>query len=131
MAVSNKKIVDFHLVNQSANSKDYLKFMMKLKRKDKENNKSYLMDNCQIHKSKELRKYYKDNKIHVFYNVSYHSEKNPIETVFSCLKNQINKSVNDTYNDILKIVNNFRLTFNPQKLTNIFNYSFGLYDQLN
>ena len=131
MAVSNKKIVDFHVVNQSAKSKDYLKFMMKLKRKDKENNKSYLMDNCQIHKSKELRKYYKDEKMHVIYNVPYHSETNPIENVFSCLKNQINRTVNDTYNDIVKAVKNFRLSFNPEKLSNIFNHSFGLYDQFN
>ena len=131
MAVSNKKIIDFHIVSKAAKSKDYLKFMMKLKRKDKENNKSYLMDNCQIHKSKELRKYYKDEKMHVIYNVPYHSEKNPIENVFSCLKNQINRTINDTYDDIVKVVKNFRLSFNPEKLTNIFNHSFGLYDQLN
>ena len=46
MDVSNKKIIDFHVVNQAAKSKDYLKFMIKLKRKNKENDKSYLMDNC-------------------------------------------------------------------------------------
>lgn len=131
MAVSNKKIIDFHIVNQAASSKDYLKFMMKLKRKDKENNKSYLMDNCQIHKSKELRKYYKDEKMHVLYNVPYHSETNPIENVFSCLKNQIHRSVNDSYENIIKILKDFRTSFNPEKLTNIFNHSFGLYDQFN
>lgn len=131
MAVSNKKIIDFHIVNKAASSKDYLKFMMKLKRKDKENNKSYLMDNCQIHKSKELRKYYKDEKMHVLYNVPYHSETNPIENVFSCLKNKINRSVNDSYENIIKILKDFRTSFNPEKLTNIFNHSFGLYDQFN
>ena len=131
MAVSNKKIIDFHIVNKAASSKDYLKFMMKLKRKDKENNKSYLMDNCQIHKSKELRKYYKDEKMNVLYNVPYHSETNPIENVFSCLKNQINRSVNDSYENIIKILKDFRTSFNPEKLTNIFNHSFGLYDQFN
>jgi hypothetical protein len=68
------------------------------------------MDNCQIYKSKELRL-----KTHILYNFFYHSKSNSIKNVFSCLKNQINRAVNNSYKNIIKILKDFRTSFNSEK----------------
>ena len=131
MAVSNSKIIDFHIKKKSIKGKDYLKFLKKLKRRDPNGNNTYLMDNCTAHRSNDLMQYYKEQKMHVLFNVPYHSETNPIETVFSILKNTLNRTKNDTYEDIVNVLRNFRTTITEEKLSNIFNYSFGLFNQLN
>jgi len=47
---------------------------------------SYLIVNCEIHRTKKLNEYVIKEKIHLIYNDPYHLETNPIETVFSVLK---------------------------------------------
>jgi len=83
MAVTNKNVIDFSIVKRALNGDKFLKFIKKLKRKDNENKMSYLLDNCVIHRTNKLKKYVKKEKMHLIYNVLYHSE---IETVFSVLK---------------------------------------------
>ena len=125
MAVTNKNVIDFSIVKKALNGDKFLKFIKKLKRKDKENKMSYLMDNCVIHRTNKLKEYVKKEKMHLIYNVPYHSETNPIETVFSVLKNKINRSVNNSYEDIIKIIVEFK-----KKLSNIYRNSFNLYSQI-
>jgi transposase len=86
---------------------------------------SYLMDNCVIHRTNKLKEYVKKEKMYLIYNVPYHSEKNPIETVFSVLKNKINRSINNSYEDVIKIIVEFK-----EKLSNIYRNSFKLYSQI-
>ena len=65
----------------------------------------------------------------------YHSETNPIERVFSVLKNagvflkhpEINRNPNDTIEDIIKSILNVKNTITASTLTNIYNHSFKLY----
>jgi len=83
MAITNKNIIDLYIVKKALNGEKFLKFIKKLKRKDKENKMSYLMDNCVIHRTKKLKEYAIKEKMHLIYNVPYHSETRPIETVFS------------------------------------------------
>ena len=40
------------------------------------------MDNFVIHRTKKLKEYVIQEKMHLIYNVPYHSVSNPIETVF-------------------------------------------------
>ena len=55
------------------------------------------MDNASIHRSKKTKECYKKNNMHIIFNAPYHSECNPIENVFSILRNKINRSQNKTY----------------------------------
>ena len=87
------------------------------------------MDNCVIHRTKKLKEYVKEEKMHLIYNFPYHSETNPIETVFSVLKNKINRNVNNSYEDIIKIIVEFKKEF-KEKLNNIYRNSFKLYSQI-
>ena len=129
MAITNKNVIDFSIVKKALNGDKFLKFIKKLKRKDKENKMSYLMDNCVIHRTKKLKEYVKKEKMHLIYNVPYHSETNPIETVFSVLKNKINRSINNSYADVIKIIVEFKKEF-KEKLSNIYRNSFKLYSQI-
>ena len=80
-------------------------------------------------------KYVRENKLHILYNVSYHSETNPIERVFYVLKNagvlrkhlEINRNPNDSIEDIIKSILNVKNTITEPTLTNIYNHSFKLY----
>ena len=47
-----------------------------------------------IHTSKKAKKCYKKNQMHIIFNAPYHSEFNPIENVFSILRNKINRNQN-------------------------------------
>ena len=88
MAITNKKILNFATVDKGLKTDNFLKFIKKIHRSDKENKYTYLMDNASIHRTKKFMKYVRENKLHILYNVSYHSETNPIERVFSVLKNK-------------------------------------------
>ena len=48
----------------------------------------------------------------------------PIENVFSILRNKINRNPNNTYEDIIKILREFRLEIKSETLNNIFNSCF-------
>ncbi len=87
------------------------------------------MDNSVIHRTNKLKEYVKKEKMHLIYNVPYHSETNPIETVFSVLKNKINRSINNSYEDVIKIIVEFKKEF-KEKLSNIYRNSFKLYSQI-
>ena len=63
-------------------------------------------------------KYIREHKLHILYNVPYHSETNTIEIVFSVLKNKINRNPNDTIEDIIKSILNVKNTITDSTLTN-------------
>ena len=95
MATTNKKILNFATVEKGLKTDNFLKFIKKIHRSDKENKYTYLIDNASIHRTKKFMKYVRENKLHILYNVPYHSETNPIERVFSVLKNEINRNENE------------------------------------
>jgi len=127
MAITNKKILNFATVDKGLKTDNFLKFIKKIHRSDKENKYTYLMDNASIHRTKKFMKYARENKLHILYNVSYHSETNPIERVFYVLKNKINRNPNNTIEDIIKSILNVKNTITESTLTNIYNHSFKLY----
>ena len=81
------------------------------------------MDNASIHRSKKTKECYKKNNMHIIFNAPYHSECNPIENVFSILRNKINRSQNKTYEDIINILRDFRTEIKKETLNNICNSS--------
>jgi hypothetical protein len=52
-AVSNKKIIDFTVIEKGIRVETFLKFIKKLKNKDKTNKYSYLLDNAPVHHCKK------------------------------------------------------------------------------
>jgi len=127
MITTNKKILNFATVEKGLKTDNFLKFIKKIHRSDKKNKYTYLIDNASIHRTKKFMKYAKENKLHILYNVPYHSETNPIERVFSILKNEINRNPNDSIEDIIKSILNVKNTITESTLTNIYNHSFKLY----
>ena len=87
---------------------------------DKET-KSIFIDNASIHTSKKAKELYKKNNMHIIFNAPYHSEFNPIEYVFSILRNEINRNPNDSIEKIILTVENFITTIKGETLSNIFN----------
>ena len=122
VATSNNKIIDFCVVKKGLKTDSYINFMDKMYNKlnDKEI-KSIFIDNASIHTSKKAKELYKKNNMHIIFNAPYHSEFNPIEYVFSILRNEINRNPNDSIEKIILTVENFITTIKGETLSNIFN----------
>ncbi len=76
VATSNTKIIDFTIVEKGIKLDkfiEFIEFITKLKRKDKNNVKSYFIDNVKIHKTKKVNNYIKKNNMYFIYNAPYHS----------------------------------------------------------
>lgn len=125
VATSNTKIIDFTIVEKGIKQDKFIEFITKLKRKDKNNVKSYFIDNAKIHKTKKVNNYIKKNNMHFIYNAPYHSEFNPIEYVFSLLKKIISKNISKSYLDIVESMLKLKNTITPTILNNIFKHSFN------
>jgi transposase len=107
MASSNKKIINYTIVEKGIKTDNFNKFILKLNRMDKENKNVYFLDNARVHKTKSFDKIKKDYKLNVIYNAPYQSKYNPIEYIFSLLRKQIQKKSNKTYNELINIINDF------------------------
>ena len=79
-----------HIHYTAVTSERFINYLYWLKRKN--NNKlAIFMDNLNVHRSKEVKEFYRDNDISCLYNVSYSPEFNPIESVFSQVKRFYNR----------------------------------------
>lgn len=120
MNININSDIDFTLIEGSLKQNKLINFFNKLN-KNKIKNRSFLMDNASIHKSKKMIKYIKDNNLKVIYNIPYCSEYNPIEYIFSLLRKKLlNEEINNE-KDIIKIVVKFKKEINKNHVKNIFN----------
>jgi len=78
------------------------------------NNKTLFLDNASIHHSKTFMNYVKESKTNVLYNVPYHSDKNPVEYIFSKLRGIIQKSEFKTIEDLEIILLSFKFLLDSQ-----------------
>lgn len=129
MASSNKKIINYTIVEKGIKTDNFNKFMLKLNKMDKENKNVYFLDNARVHKTKSFNKIKEDYKLNIIYNAPYQSKYNPIEYVFSLLRKQIEKKSNKTYNELINIINNFNKNIKESTMTNIFNHVMKLFNQ--
>ena len=112
--------IDFTLIEGSLKQDKLINFFNKLNKK-KIKNRTFLMDNASIHKSKKMTKYIKDNNLKVIFNIPYCSEYNPIEYIFSLLRKKLlNEEINNKDN-IIKIIVKFKKELNKNHVKNIFN----------
>jgi transposase len=122
VATSNNEIIDYCVVKKGLKTDNYINFMDKMYNdlEDKEN-KTIFIDNASIHTSKKAKELYKKNNMHIIFNAPYHSEFNPIEYVFSMLRNEINRNPNDSIEKIKLTIDNFITKIKRDTLKNIFN----------
>jgi len=83
-AISNKNIVHYKIIKNSANKIDFLEFIKYISIKHK--NKYFLLDNAQIHHAKNIKEYINTTTNKLIYNIPYNPETNPIKMYFSKLK---------------------------------------------
>lgn len=57
------------------------------------------------------------------YNAPYHSETNPIENIFSMFRNYLNRHKNESEQELLNSIEEFKKIDNKDKFKNIFNHS--------
>lgn len=96
---------------------------------DIKNEKYYLLDNARVHKSKKFNDYLNEHKMKIVYNAPYHSETNPIENIFSMLRNNLNRNKNETEVELKKSIDDFCKIDNKIKFTNIFNHSCNMINE--
>ena len=124
LAINNKKVINYKIVERGVTGNIFLNFIKEIKQKFIKNNdnKFIFMDNAAIHKTKNINEYIKQKKIDVVYNIPYFSKYNPIENVNSMIRNLLQRNENSNIENIRNIVENFKQSDNVQKFKNIFNH---------
>jgi len=123
VASSNEKILLYKICKKGVKTDFFIDFMDQLKKLDVNNERYYLLDNARVHKSKKFSLYLEENNMNLVYNAPYHSETNPIENIFSMLRNNLNRNENETELELKNSIDNFIKTENKDKFKNIFNHS--------
>lgn len=122
-AISNKKIIHYKIVNNSADKNIFLEF---LKNIPNITNKYLFLDNAKIHHAKIVKEYIETNNINLLFNVAYSPEFNPIENMFSKLKKLVKDCSDNNNLDILKInIQNSLKHITASDLTNFYIHSFN------
>lgn len=103
-AISNKKIIYNEIIRKSANSQHFLKFIKKVIELLGNEKYYFLLDNARIHHAVIVKNYIGETNCEFLFNVPYSPELNPIELVFSKVKNLVRKKNNN--------INKNKLIFN-------------------
>jgi len=118
MSIDINSNIDFTIKNKALDSFKFNKFIKKI---NSNNDKIIFLDNASIHKNKIFKNDIIKNKWNIIYNIPYHSHLNPIEYVFSLLRKKINNSDISNFNDLVKIIIDFKKNINKNHVKNIFN----------
>ena len=127
LAINNKKIVGYKIVDKGFKTDDFIDIMKDLKEKDINNEYSYFLDNASVHKTKKFKDYTKESKIHVLYNAPYNSEKNPVEYVFASLRRYIQNNIFKTINELDILMKEYINNSKESLFTNCFSHAFSLF----
>jgi len=123
VASSNEKIILYKMCKKGVKTDFFIDFMNELKNLDINNERYYLLDNARVHKTKKFNLNLEKNNMKLVYNAPYHSETNPIENIFSMLRNNLNRNENETENELINSIEKFIKIDNKDKFKNIFNHS--------
>jgi len=118
MAINNNKIIHYEIIKNSANAIQFKNFINTLVDKGV-NNKYLLVDNARIHHSSIVKDYIKTTTNTLLYNAPYTPEFNPIEHVFSRIKQLLRTKINDSS---IKIKQNIQLSCKEITKTELKNY---------
>ena len=129
VASTNEKILLFKMCKKGVKTDFFIDFMDELRKMDINNERYYLLDNARVHKTIKFNNYIKENKMNLVYNAPYHSETNPIENIFSMLRNNLNRNKNETEIELIKSIEDFVKIDNKEKFKNIFNHGCDMIDE--
>lgn len=125
LAITKNQIIGYNLIDGSSKAGNFKIFLSEQVLPHVKNS-ILLMDNARIHHSKIVKDCVSETTNEIVYNVPYNPNTNPIEFVFSIIKNSVRKSEpvleNQLTNAILK---SFKL-ITPLKLKNIFKHSLNI-----
>ena len=124
--ISNKKVMNTKIIKGSCNGEQFKKFIDETIELLGNTNYSILLDNARIHHSR-LIKQMQNQQLKFIYNLPYSPEYNPIEHVFSKIKNIIKNKTN-TNKNIIKHINT---SFKQITRTNLRNYYATCIEKLN
>lgn len=92
MAISNSRILDHEVINESYNAGKFEKYITNLIKNNNLTNKYILMDNVGFHKGKNIMELIKKSN-NVIFIPPYSPEFNPVEELFSVLKSRIKNNL--------------------------------------
>jgi transposase len=117
-AINNREVIHYKAITGTSNAITFKEFLNELK--EVAQTRNFLLDNARIHKSRIVKEYAEENNINLIFNVPYSPEYNPIERVFSELKNYLRfKRNNNLFSNLMK---NVKKCFKCIPIKNIQNY---------
>lgn len=131
LAISNKKIIHWIIVQGSIKKNIFLEFITHIFNLYG-TKYTLLMDNASIHTSPIIKNYAESNELKIIYNVPYNPETNPIENVFGWIKNNYKKKKksNSSLTEIKQIVSSYLNVITSEQLTNTFKKAFNFKNTL-
>jgi transposase len=130
LMITPEKALHFKIVENGMKTEDFMDIVKEYNKESNINNdKTLFLDNASIHKTKTFINYMNETKMKVLYNVPYHSDKNPIEYIFSMLRKTIQRETFSTLEDLESIVNCFCFMIESEKIKNCFNHAFSLFSK--
>lgn len=120
MAISTKKVIGYMLSDEPIKSDMFIQFL-KEKINKKYKRSKLLLDNARIHHANNVKNYVNNNRL--IYTIPYTPELNPIENIFSLIKNNLRKLYNSKLSIKEKIDKIIKDEINEQKLKSYFDHS--------
>ena len=141
LAITNKNILHFQINDENTTSAIFFIFIKEIISKLKESNYTFIFDNINFHHNKIMLKYIISNGHNYIFTPAYSPNNNPVENVFSLIKNKytkikyinkdpIIKKIKDILNEITNEFNNFIKIFNRSLTFNYANIEKELRDRI-
>lgn len=105
MAISPNGLIYYKITSDNTNTDIFMNFFNGLLNKigeERKKNSIFILDNCKIHISYKMIKYYHDNKINILTTVPYFSPLNFIELSFKKLKLKLYKNLYSTIDEAIQ-----------------------------
>jgi transposase len=125
MIISNVQILHYKLIVGSYNSTLLMEFLEEcFERRIISSSKIILMDNVKFHKTLEVKNFLLSKSIIFDYLPPYSPSLNPIEEVFSCLKNRLYsiRPIANSQNNLITNINEVIASVNADETHNFNNY---------
>ena len=124
LAIDKSSVLEYEITHENTNGIIFYNFIVKLKKKldfISENKYVLVMDNCTSHKTEDILKYFKSNKINILFTPAYQSIFNPIELIFRGIKRM---TYSKLYNNFEEVENDLINYLKNDKIKNTLLYNF-------
>ena len=118
MQYCSETFVAKRLIKGAANTKEFLNFIKEDLLPACRKSYIFILDNVRFHHNKEVCKAIYDKGHEIIYTPPYSPDHDPIERVFSMIKNKVKKArcrsfdcINETINDVCKELDSFEKIF--------------------